>query len=46
MLDQAAHVVTTDLKGLINSYLHTVQSSSPKGEVWLSHIVTVVLISP
>ena len=43
MLHQAVQVVTPDLNGLMDPYLHTVQSSLPKGEVWLSHTVTVQL---
>jgi hypothetical protein len=46
MLHQAVHMVTTELNGLVDSYRHTLQSSYPKGKVWLSHIATGVLISP
>jgi len=40
MLHQAVHVVTTDLNGLMDPYLHTLQSSSPK-EALLCHIATM-----
>ena len=43
MLHQAVHVVTADLNGLTDLYLHTLQSSLSKGDVWLSHSATMEL---
>jgi hypothetical protein len=43
MLHQAVHVVTTDLKELMDPYLHTFQSSSPNEKVRQSHIAAMEL---